>query len=337
MIGVISDLHLKENMPYSHAVPDGRRAEKAEVMAEVNRILKECGHVVLLGDMLDSRNNPSSVVREFTAFMENLGKRQVYLVAGNHERLSDGSTALDYLKELGDRPNWHLITDVETLRIDNLNCVFMPFKLNTSTEMDICRDRLLDEAGRGDILFTHHSVSDIQLHGGLTDDFRSEPVLPRTTLEQRFKLVVGGHIHIPQTAGKTWVVGGVFTSESGEALKRVLTINTGTLEVSSHKLPVHPIISLTDPDSDSLPDKAICHITVTEDYSKDLIRMCRLNDTLPTLYGYRLTVMKNRARRMSDAVPGFETMPMERMLEEYAKAKKIDFSLLKEAWELIRK
>lgn len=126
-IGVVGDLHLKENLGYADYIPDKRGAEKKEIFDFIHDNLNDCDTIVLIGDSLNGRNNPSNVLKEFVSFVKRFGNKDIYILAGNHEKFGDGRSAIDFMKEMK-IPNWHIITNsVETITTEHGNLVFCPY------------------------------------------------------------------------------------------------------------------------------------------------------------------------------------------------------------------
>ena len=82
-IGVIGDLHFRESMSYADYIDDRRAGEKKEVLDFIVNEFSDCPAVVIVGDALNLRNNPSEVSREFVAFIERFFDKELYIIAGN--------------------------------------------------------------------------------------------------------------------------------------------------------------------------------------------------------------------------------------------------------------
>lgn len=301
MIGVIGDAHFKLSMGYADYIEDGREAEKQEVLDKIVDSFEDCDTVVFLGDNLDKKNNASPVLKEFTEFVERFKDKEVYLLAGNHEKRAGGGSAIDYLQQIEDR-NWTVVTD-EILEENGL--VFCPFFFKPELGVDNNeegREKLVDMLPEGDILFHHHAVSDTQTESGKETNIFPEVVLPKTRMEQKYNLVVGGHIHKPKVYGNTVVSGSVFTDKVGEEEKFVYKVDRSG-EVEQIPLPVRPIRKLTNPSTEDLAEQG-----------QGKIIKAVMTEEIP---GEELEELKNKGEEFCDGFVLVEQYPHERERREY--------------------
>ena len=214
-IGVIGDMHMKDDLSYADYIDDRRRHEKRSILEFIVESFRDCSSVVFMGDNFNSKNNSSESNRAFVEFVEKFNDKEVYIISGNHEKKGDGRTAIDFLGEI-DKPNWHIYSGVTKAMIGNKEVCLMPYMLNSELGVDNCQEaskELVYQAMMGgDILFAHHSISGTTFNGMRTDDLK-EAVLPKEELESKYKLIVAGHIHRPQQYGKVLITGSLFTSE----------------------------------------------------------------------------------------------------------------------------
>jgi len=61
MIGILPDLHLKENLSYADFISDARVSEKKEILDFIVKTFEPCDTIIMIGDQLDGINNLSSV------------------------------------------------------------------------------------------------------------------------------------------------------------------------------------------------------------------------------------------------------------------------------------
>lgn len=336
MIGVVSDMHLKEERGYADCVSDRREGEKDKVLDKIVATFSGCDAVVLLGDMLNSRNNASSVIREYVEFLERLGDKKLYILAGNHEKFADGRTAIDFLRELKGKSNWKIITEGP---VRHGKLTFLPYMHRAElglSDWGVATEevvRRLDGTG-GDILFAHHAITGTVTQADEKVDLFNEVVLPRTALE-KFKLIVGGHIHRYQADGNVHVVGSVFVDEVDEDPKYVLLIDEETLKVSKRKLPGRQIVRLTNPTGDEPISHKGTIVRAVFDKKRSSEKMDEIREWLGKFDGYVLVESYAKPRKGAVQVEGFERLPMKKMLEEYAKVKKVNLQKLLEAWDIV--
>jgi len=338
MIGVVSDMHLREERGYADCVPDRREGEKEEVLDSIVNLFSECDTVVLLGDMLNARNNPSSVIREYVEFLERLGDRKLYIMAGNHEKFANGSSAIDFLRELKGKPNWTVITDGP---VGHGKLTFLPYmhrsELGTSS-WEEATEKVTEELSSigGDILFAHHALAGTETQTGDKVDLFNEVVLPLKNLTGKFSLIIGGHIHKPQQKDNAYVVGSVFADEVDEGQKYVLKIDEETMKVTRAELPGRRIIRLLNPTGEEAVQKEGTIVRAVLDRRRSSEEMDRLKDWLQAFDAYVLVESYASPRKRTRQEEGFECLPMERMLKEYAKSKDIDGNMLLEGWDIIK-
>jgi len=338
MIGVIGDLHFKEKLGYADFIPDQRVAEKKEILDFIVTSFKDCDKIVFMGDQLNSKNNTSEVIREFVEFIERFESKEIHMLAGNHCKKADGKTAIDFLKEINN-PNWHIYTN-EVVNVGNMT--FCPYhykvELGTDDNDKACK-KLLDKLIPADILFHHHAVSGTITSAGSTADLFDEIVLPRVKLDKKYKLIVGGHIHTPQSDGNLIVTGSIFNSEIGELGKDIWKIDEKKLTHERIPLPGRKIFNEENPTVESLadiPKGNIVKVVLTK------------KQTAP-----KIESIKNKLKKDFDAYILMERYPNERkkihfeegtmidfnieeLLKTYAKQKKMPEKDLLSAWSLIQ-
>jgi len=331
---IIGDMHLRDSLPYSEYIDGGRKKEKDEILEFIVNQSLECDCVVFLGDFFNSKNNSSEVNKQAVEFLEKF-TNDVYIISGNHSKKGDGTTALDFLKEVKNK-NWHIYTKIESTVIYGKEVCFLPNMLNS--ELGVCNrdeatDEILKRIGTGDILFVHHAISGTTFNG-IKTEILSEVVLPREVLEKSFRLVVGGHIHDPQEVGKTLIAGGVFTSTVGEIERFIWKIDDD-LSIEKIKLPCREIHKVENPTIESLGKikrNSIVKVVLTK---KDEIDIEDLKKELSKFDAYLLVENYPNKRKKAHIEEGAFDFSLSALLKLYSDEKKIDYNKLIKGLELI--
>jgi DNA repair exonuclease SbcCD nuclease subunit len=345
MIGIIGDLHLKENLSYADYIKDRRISEKKEILDFIVDSLKDCDKIVFLGDQFDKRSNPSNVVREFTEFLERFSGKDVYMISGNHCKYGTGETAIDYLKEIKN-DKWHIITRTPT-KIDEM--VFVPYMTNAELgakdneeALKTIMELIMMTKGKekGKILFHHNAVYDTVVNSGRSVNDFPEPILPAKELEKEFDLIVGGHIHKPQIKGKKILVAGsIFNNEVGEIGKKIFKIDEKTLEIETIDLPGRKIYKLEDPTEKEIEDienNSIVKVILTK--KKTSIDLTKFKESLKRFDAYILLeqIPKTKKKMHYGKDESILEFSVENLLGVYAKDKKIDEKKVLKGFELIK-
>lgn len=344
MIGVIGDLHLRQDMAYADYVKDRREAERQAVLNCIVEAFKDCDQIVFLGDQFHIKNNPNQVVRMFTEFVERFSGKEIFILAGNHEKTADGKTAVDYLREIKN-PKWHVITKA----IEKFgDLVFCPYFYKNEVEAENYAEgaaKIMEILPEGKVLFVHHAVSDTLVRDGMNTNLFPEIVLPKQELEKRYQLIFGGHTHRPQQYGKTVIAGSIFTAEVGETEKFVWKIggvggSYNNDPIVSIVLPNRPIVKLENPSVTVLnrllanPHQIVKTILTErqEGMSADDYR-----ELLANFDAYVLVEQYPHERRQVAWTEGEALdFSIENLLRLYAKERKIDESKLIKMWEMIK-
>ena len=341
MIGVIGDLHWRDNLGYAEYISDRRKAEKEQVLDKIVKCLSGCDTIVFMGDQFNARNNSSQTIKEFIAFLRRFDGKEVYMLAGNHEIAGDGKTALDFIAEVGNK-KWHIVSNsIESVAVGPLKIVLCPYlsksALGVTNEKDGMK-KLMKSLPDGDILFVHLSISDTPVNETTNTNFFREIVLPRKELKKKYKLVFGGHIHKPSNDGQIYVAGSVFTNEVGETEKYVYGIDIKKETFIHHfLLPNRPIIKLENPtinEITKLKKNSIVKVLLTKKMSETDIK--KLKVVLEGLDAYILLENYPTERKKLDLDGSMLEFDIDSLLETYAKVKKIDPLILKHGFELIK-
>jgi DNA repair exonuclease SbcCD nuclease subunit len=348
MIGVIGDMHMKDDLSYADNISDRRVSEKKSILDFIVESFKDCDHVVFLGDNFNSRNNSSETNREFVEFLERFNDKHLYIISGNHEKKGNGKTAIDFLGEIK-KSNWHIFTKpgtvtlgiknpsvgVSTAKKENLKLDFLPYMLNQELEVENTEEavkKIIKNLEGGDILFAHHAISGTVFNGILTDTLK-EIVLPEYDLKDEYKLIVAGHIHVPCQYGKILITGNVFTTEVGDKEKFIYKINTD-LEIEKIKVPARPIGKIENPTEEqlsSIPNNAIVKVILTD----KKVNLETLKEQLSRFDASLIIEDYPNERVKAHIEEGAFDFSIEAVLKLYAEQKKIDHEKLLKGLQLI--
>lgn len=338
---VVGDLHMRPLRGYADLIEDKRKAEEQQILDFIVEKSKGCDLVVLLGDELNSRNNTSEVTKQFTNFLERFDGKEVFITVGNHNKSVDGSTSLDYLKEVKNK-KWHIITQgVEVWE----NLCFVPYASKNELGCDTSADatkKLMKyiNAVEADVLFAHLSISGSQTTSGGQIDLFDEIILPRAKLEKKFKQTFSGHIHNPIQQDNVVVAGSVFNDEVGELRKYIWTIDND-MQVEQIPLPGRSIYKLQDPTFDELvmipPSNTIMKVVLTKKIDDE--QMEKIKKQLKKYDAHVLIEQYPNERRKLIAIEDGKSIldfDMPELLKIYAKQNKKDYAQLVKGWQLIQ-
>lgn len=353
-IGVISDIHLRESMPYAECVADRREQEKNEILdfAVQTFIDEQCDAVVLNGDVLNSRVNSAAAISDLIGFMERLSSAgmKVIVIGGNHEAMGDGTSALDFLKGIKGK-DWVIATD-SVVRLDGDNnresIVLCPYfqraaiKAQDTVQWHDTIMSHLDKFSPADVLFIHHSISGCGVSDYVSTDSFSEPVLDAARLAEQFKCVIGGHIHRQgDYENNVHVVGSAWASEANDTPKRIMTVEIchDGVRTTSFPLPgrqIHGIKNATAADLASLPVhdiiRAECDLSVIGQQG-----LAELREALSRFDGYVLEERVGGSREATtvEGMTSREMLTLPNLLREYALARGIDMEKLSRGMSLV--
>lgn len=347
MIGIIGDLHLKENLGYSECISDRRVGEKKEVLDFIVDQFKDYDSIIFMGDQLNSKNNPSEVIREFVHFLERFPDKHLYLLAGNHEKWGNGKSAIDFLKEIKN-PKWHVITNVPTMKIIGRErttfAMFCPYMTKSELLADNNEEAtmaLMSEllAKKHKLLFVHHAISGSKTVTNQMTDMFDEIVLPAETLLTKYDMVFAGHIHQPQVSERVVISGSVFNNEAGDHGKSIFSYNEENGELKAIPLPGRPIYKLDDPSPEdimALPKNSIVKVVLTEKKEEGFASKIRQMLREYVECGILIERYPNERKKVHIEDGTLNFGDTEELLRLYAQEKKIDFSKLKTAWEEVK-
>lgn len=335
---IVGDLHLKEKLGYADYISDGRVAEKKKVLDFIFNLSKDCDRVVFMGDQLNGRNNNSEVIREFVQFIERF-KQDIFIIAGNHEKVGDGKSAIDFLKEIKNK-KWHIITDeVYTLGVDVFCPYFYKGELECS-DFKTATEKLLTMLPKGKNLFMHHAVSGFNFKNVNTDDL-NEIVLPKKEITKLYERVFCGHIHIKSDlkpndrSTKVIYAGSIFTNEVNEGEKSVFILKDE--EVTEYRLPVREIVKLDNPTLAEIIEHnkySILKVVLSNKITDE--ELSAYKEALTAFDGSVLVEDFKTERKIIKFVDGELDLNVINLMKVYAKEKKINFEKLKAGYELIK-
>ena len=337
MILVIGDLHFRDRLSYSDHID--RTKERDEILDFIVEQAKDCDTVVSLGDVFDRRDPPAAVTRDAVRFFERFADKRLYIISGNHDKkASGGTTALDFLREIGNE-HWHIFT--QPTRVPGLGH-FLPHMYKS--EMGDTNDRdaavtigeELYQIPAEDILFHHHAVSETFANGVDAGTF-NEVVLDKKEMERMYKLVIGGHIHSPGVYGRTVVTGSVFNADMGETGKSIWKINPKDFSVEEIKLPGRGIYKLVNPTRRAI-EKVLAKGTgniVKAIVTDKTLDIGELKNQLQDFDAYLIVEQYPHEREKVHFEDGALDLDVVNLLGIYAEAKKVNINLLTKGLELI--
>jgi DNA repair exonuclease SbcCD nuclease subunit len=351
-IGIIGDPHFRQQLSYADTLPDHRITENQDVLDAAVKALKDCDSIVFMGDNFDVKTNGNEVIRDFTAFVERFTGKNIYILAGNHEKSANGVSAIDYLKKIKN-PKWKVITDTVTT-IGELT--FCPYFFRQELQMENNQEateklvRMIYTASeptppfqpkKARFLFVHHAISDTLTVNNASTNLFDEIVLPKKELESYFEFLIGGHIHRPGQYGNTLIAGSLFSQEAGDRNNKVWTFDTETKKVTGHAMPTRPIIKLDEGTAKALEDTfkltknyAIVKVVLTRKIPD--VDMEALKKAGAKFDAFILQEQYPREREKKSATEdNLLEANIETLIRHYALTKKLDPKVLLEAWEKI--
>jgi len=321
-ICLIGDNHWRKNLPYGSAFPDERREEWNEVIRTIHKTAKDCEEVVLLGDIFNAKNNPSSVIRDFVEFLKGFGNKQVHMITGNHSISPDG-TALDFLQKM-EHENWHVYT--KPTIVDNM--AFVPFLRSGEYDPSFLSGRKVIA------LFSHNAVKP-STRGAMIDETQ-EHVWGKEYLELHSDFSAFGHIHDEEKVSDTIQgAGSIFTNVVGEHKRAIWKYDTTTKETERIPLPVRGIykVMINEPMNgfDEIPEHSIVKCVVTQK-GADLVH---IEELMKRFDAYMIVESYNEGREKHHFETGAIDISLDSLLKVYAKERKIDYEKLMQGVNLL--
>ena len=333
---IIGDLHLSDNLSYNDYIRGGRDEEKQKILNFIVEEASDCDKIIMLGDQFDRKNNSSTVIKEFTKFLERFNDKEIYIIAGNHEKRSDGTSALDYLKEIKNR-RWRIVTD----KIENIGDInFVPYFTKAELEVktnETGTKKIMKQLESNKILVVHYAISDSMTVSGCSTNLFDEIVLNRKDLQKKYQLIIGGHIHKPDVKDNVLIAGSIFTKEVGEIEKFVYKIDEETLKIKEIKLPCREIHKIENPeikDFKKISTESIVKIIITDPKLKS-----KVDDIKKELEKFDASILIEnypRERRKVHFDKGLLDMKIEDLLKIYSKRNGVSLPKLLSAWEIVK-
>lgn len=348
---IVGDMHFRSELPYAHAFKDGRRGEWEHLKIVIHDEARKCDAVVLMGDNLNSRNNGSTVLREFIEFLKGFGDKPVHILIGNHER-AGGFTALDFLDRVK-HPNWHVYSEITYVDMGGQTAVMIPYVTPGSLGVaDIAEANARVESlmRKADFAFAHHVIEGAAWGGGSWKDVEKfEVTLPLEMMQKYYRHAFAGHIHESQIIGDNYayLVGSAFTSEVGEEGKYIWILNdfnnpekseVGT-NVKRIPLPVRGIYKTffnrlpSDSSILKIPDHSIVKCIVTD----RLLNIDKVKENLKRFDAAIIVEQYPNEREKVHFEEGTLDLGVDNMLKVYADARSINYAELKEGFDIVRK
>lgn len=343
---IIGDTHFRDNLSYADYVEDRRIPERNEILNFIIDHSNDCDCVVFMGDFFNSKNNSSETNRLAVNFLERFNDKDIYIIAGNHEKKGDGKTAMDFLAEVKKR-NWNIYTKPKSVTISYLDASsldasksmkidFLPYMLNSELGTETCEEstkKIVESLTGGDILFAHHAISGTTFNGIKTDTLK-EVVLPKEVLEQRYKKLIAGHIHQDQIVDNTLITGSLFTDYVGEVEKFIFKIDD-QFNIEKIKVPAREIHKVENPTVAklmSLPANSIVKAIITD---KE-IDIDTLKATLKRFDAHLLIEDYASERTKMHIEEGAMSFEIESLLKLYSESKDVDLPKLLKGLQLIQ-
>ena len=334
---IVGDIHFKQKLGYADHIQDGRLQEEKDVLDFIFAKSEDCENIIFLGDQLDARNNPSEVIKKFVNFVErfNDGKKQIFILAGNHEKTGDGKSAIDFYKEIGD-PNIHIITDKVEFYSGAVFCpYFYKGEIGCKNYVEASK-KLMKDLPEAEVLFTHHTISDLNIKGISSNTF-NEIILPRKELSKKYKAVIAGHIHLPSNDGFVVVAGSIFNNEVGENGKFIYKLGED-LSIETIPLPGREILKIENPTEEQIkkfPKNSIVKVILNKTITRQKIDEMKLL-LADSVESFMVVEEFKHTRKKAHIEAGKMDFSIENLLSLYATQKKIDLNKLQRGYALIK-
>ncbi len=209
MIGILSDLHISNSLPYSHTAEDGISDRIRDIILFFRRVRGELPPtVIVLGDIFDRRRLDAVTIKVGTKLLGNLvtSGHRVIVLPGNHdtEDAAGKHNTVQYLAEI----KCHILKHGETFEIDGVTFHAFPYLATKAFVAMVKAQALADGVN---VALVHQAVK-----GSRQGDVPFPSEIP-PTLFDRFDLAIGGHVHHRQRVGKVAFVGSTWNIDFREA------------------------------------------------------------------------------------------------------------------------
>lgn len=325
---IIGDLHLSNSLRYADYIPDRRNEEFERILKTLSEVGSTCDSVVFLGDLLQSKNPSIYTVEKLLSIIEIFSDLDIFFLAGNHEKGSDGKTALDFLNEIKGK-KWTVVSDSI---VSTNGLVFCPYFQKTefgTNNLKKAADKFNEEIclnKQGEFLFVHHAIMGIK-YPELPDDFYSSELYVTKKTANLFKKVFCGHIHTPFEQDNVICAGSIFNNEVGECNKYfyVLDIkpNNG-YTVEKYNVPTMPIRKVVLSKIEDLNDATVggfAKVYLQSIFTPD--ELSKIRESLSSKYINYLLINNFKKNKHSSETTDL-IISTESLLELYAQKNKID-------------
>jgi predicted phosphodiesterase len=339
---LVGDMHLKTSYGHADLFADRRREERLEIEEAIVSLSGTCDWTVLLGDVLNGRENHPSVLTRLSELKARMGN--VLIISGNHEAYQDGTGALDvFEKEAGKtqsevlfairEPATYRLVDRKTGNYVAVHAVPYMYRQETLCDTnEAASDWIMGKLhGHADLLVCHHSIAGTVNSYGIGPEMMNEPILDQKKLEDVADFVVGGHVHDPYDArsGRTFVAGAVMNEAFGEDKpRRVLILDTETKKVTSVPLPGRRLAKLTDPTEEQLKEWSREGAAVKVVLSKDAPEM-------PSWFSPECLLVERVEKAETALSEGNYDMTVPSLLAAYSEERGVDMKVLERGLQLI--
>lgn len=324
----LGDAHFRDNYSYCEKFEDRRVQERQDIEDAIVKATKPCDTIVILGDVFDSRQNSYRTVKNITSFIERFGDKRVLILAGNHSKAADGTSALDYLAEVSNK-NWIFAIN-KVVNVDGLILIpyFYKKEWGVETNEEVVEKIMAEVPKKCVGIFLHHAIGKTKTESGQMTDLFNEPVLDGKELSKRAVRVIGGHIHLAQDNGNVHVAGSLMNADVGEvADKRVIRWDTETDKFESITLPGRKFAKLVNPTRAELEK--------IKDFNGLVRIITNKHIDIPEGFAEAVSIMEmpKENRKKAAMVDDFS---MENLLKIYSKTKDLSYERLLEGYNLVR-
>lgn len=329
----VGDMHFRLTWPHAELFAD-RRVEERKMMEEaVLDAAKDSDGVVLLGDVLDAKENHPNVLRDLAVFLNMLVEScpTVAILGGNHDGYQDGTSALDVYRETMVSDVEFVVSEPKTVIWNEVVMHLIPFmhrQRTGSADNAEAAGRLVDGIPLGTrIVAAHHAFSGTKGYFGVSVDDFPEIVLPAGDCLAKAKHLVGGHIHVPSDNGNVHVVGSLMNHAFGEDVThRLMRYDSETDSFEVIPIPGRVFPKVINPSEDTLKSLKDIHgavkVVLTE------------GGSLPEWFLPEAKVVDTIPETVSDEQGNSEDLSLTNLLKAYAEAKGIDYGILERGMNL---
>lgn len=216
-IGIIGDTHFDSSSSLGRTDPNTQMNSRLiDFLNTFNGIVdnfekQEVRHIVITGDIFNSRNPNPITVNEFSKCLKRTTDKgiEVVLISGNHDTSrSNGSTTLDFFNTL-QVPRVSIFTDIGIKTFNDFTLVLIPYfdrkqfgaETNDQAVKSI-QDRVdgLIKDVKGPIVGVAHLVIENGMtgYGNESENFSINEIVLPVNAFPGFDFLVSGHVHAPE-------------------------------------------------------------------------------------------------------------------------------------------